>query len=341
MCIHPRNKCFWGGIAKYLKDNGLISEIQYVVDDEYIREDDIRAGVRRMSEFLIWHAASAPLVFGIDNYEIVMARKQKYAGIVRYMFDFHITMVNMVHVDWNAEYLRDNYHAFNTVYKILADDNSKKVMQNYLNAAVAGEFHDLFMECYEKIPYFGDLLRGKKIDRFFDCGAFDGDTIHDFVKYIDSYEKIYAFEPDKDNISKMRRRIQKENLHDVNVIEKGVWSETTALRLMSEGAPNSYISDEGNVTVEVICLDNIYDEVTNHSLIKMDIEGSEMKALEGAERIIAKKLPYLAICVYHKKEDLITIPQYIESIAGAGTYRFYLRFQGLGLSELVLVGIPA
>lgn len=327
-------------ISRYLKDNGLLPEIQYMVDDEYITEDDIEKGVCRVSEYLAGHAASAPLVFGFYNYEIILKKKEKYAGIVRYMFDFHITVVNDIRVEWNVRYLSDNYNAFNTVYRMLCDDKSRQVMQCYLNAAAAGEFHDLFVECHEKVPYFGDVLENKKIDRLFDCGAFDGDSIHDFVGYVDSYKKIYAFEPDKNNVLKIKQRIQEEKLHDVSIIEKGVWSETTVLHFMSEGKSSSHISADGDISIEVMRLDDMYDEIKDNCLIKMDIEGSELRAIEGAKRIIAEKLPYLAICVYHKREDLITIPKYIETITKSGSYDFYLRYQGLDLAELVLFAIP-
>lgn len=329
-----------GVISKYLKDNGLLSEIQYMVDDEYITEDDIRRGVCRMSEYLASHATCAPLVFGFYNFEVILQKKESYAGIVRYMYDFHITVVNNVRVAWSVEYLHNNYDAFNAVYRMLCDNKSQQVMQCYLNAAAAGEFYDLFMKCREKVPYFGDVLKNKKIDRLFDCGAFDGDSIHDFANYIVSYRKIYAFEPDKNNILKIERRIEKEKLHDINIIEKGVWSETTVLHFKSEGKSSSHISEDGDISIEVMRLDDMYDEVKDNTLIKMDIEGSELRAIEGARRIIAEKLPYLAICVYHKREDLITIPKYIESITKPGAYDFYLRYQGLDLAELVLFAIP-
>ena len=55
----------------------------------------------------------------------------------------------------------------------------------------------------------------------------------------------------------------------------------------------------------------------------MDIEGAELPALQGANKLINKNKPFLAICVYHKAKDLITIPQYIKQLNN--TYKFYLR----------------
>ena len=72
----------------------------------------------------------------------------------------------------------------------------------------------------------------------------------------------------------------------------------------------------------------------------MDIEGSELDALKGARNTISTKHPTLAICVYHKEQDLIQIPQFINSLVDDGVYKYYLRFHGLDLAELVFYAIP-
>lgn len=55
----------------------------------------------------------------------------------------------------------------------------------------------------------------------------------------------------------------------------------------------------------------------------MDIEGSELKALFGAEEIIKLQKPKLAICVYHKPEHLWEIPLYIKKILPE--YKLFFR----------------
>ena len=59
------------------------------------------------------------------------------------------------------------------------------------------------------------------------------------------------------------------------------------------------------------------------SFIKMDIEGAERAALRGAEQLIRRCRPDLAICVYHSISDLFEIPLYIHSIVPE--YCLYLR----------------
>lgn len=78
------------------------------------------------------------------------------------------------------------------------------------------------------------------------------------------------------------------------------------------------------------------------SLIKMDIEGSELKALEGAKNSIKNYMPALAICVYHRTEDLITIPQFIKTFeTNQRIYKLFLRkYHIMSNYELVLYAIP-
>lgn len=55
----------------------------------------------------------------------------------------------------------------------------------------------------------------------------------------------------------------------------------------------------------------------------MNIEGAELKALEGARGTIKTYKSILAVCVYYKRDDLLTIPAYIRSICSE--YKFYIR----------------
>ena len=55
----------------------------------------------------------------------------------------------------------------------------------------------------------------------------------------------------------------------------------------------------------------------------MDIEGSEKEAILGAQKTIKKYKPNLAICLYHKPEDLWELPLLINKIEP--NYKMYLR----------------
>ena len=101
----------------------------------------------------------------------------------------------------------------------------------------------------------------------------------------------------------------------------------------------SAVSDSGNVQISVDTIDNIVgDEFI--SFIKMDVEGAELNALKGAIKTLERCKPILALSAYHKKEDLITLPQFIKNIYG--DCKFYLRKHGgfTNLYSFDLYAIP-
>jgi len=59
-----------------------------------------------------------------------------------------------------------------------------------------------------------------------------------------------------------------------------------------------------------------YLEKVGHSvdLIKLDVEGSEMNVLKGAEKSILKFKPRMVISIYHCKEHLLDIPEFLLSL---------------------------
>jgi hypothetical protein len=68
--------------------------------------------------------------------------------------------------------------------------------------------------------------------------------------------------------------------------------------------------------------------------IKMDIEGAELNALQGAEQSLRAFRPSLAISVYHRDDDWVTIPDYLDSLDLG--YEFFLDHFTIYESETVL-----
>ena len=94
----------------------------------------------------------------------------------------------------------------------------------------------------------------------------------------------------------------------MKVYEEGLWNEIGEVSFLSGNKEKCFITESGDTTIRVTSIDDKLQEKPV-SIIKMDIEGSEMKALEGAKNTIKKFKPRLAICVYHRPEDIVDIPQ--------------------------------
>lgn len=180
-----------------------------------------------------------------------------------------------------------------------------------------------------------DVFEPVKDEIIVDAGCCDGMTDLQFLEWGDSrIKRIYAFESDKSNIEKCRKFIKSNCDGRIILVPKGCWNGTTELYVAGgAGTPGSYLGEEGEEKIEVTTIDSVVeDEIV--TFIKMDIEGAELNALKGAQRTIIKNRPRLAICVYHKRDDICDIPEYILSLVPE--YRFYMRHYATDVSETVL-----
>lgn len=145
---------------------------------------------------------------------------------------------------------------------------------------------------------------------FVDAGSFDGGTIQDFIPWTGGeYDKIFVFEPLKEMYEYVKDRCNAENWKNVITYKKAAWNQEETLFFTEEGS-GSRIEQEGNTRIEGIDINSIVgnEKVT---YIKMDIEGAELKALEGAKYTILKIKPKLTICIYHKSYDVVDLAEYI------------------------------
>lgn len=224
---------------------------------------------------------------------------------------------------YEYSFYSDNKVYFDDVYNQLSDEISKTTFAAFINARISG--NPIYIcDVRDGEQYFiKNIIRLTENEVFVDCGAFDGDTVLSFIKYSkNTYNRIYALEPDDKNFEKLTDCIEKNNIKGVVLLKKGVWNQEDVLKFSADASMVSAINEEGTISIEVDSIDNITsgDKVT---FIKMDIEGAELAALQGARKTISKNKPKLAISVYHKPEDLIEIPQYIKSLVPE--YNLYLR----------------
>lgn len=172
---------------------------------------------------------------------------------------------------------------------------------------------------------------------FVDGGAFDGNTTKYFLDTLLNRQGREGFaivcEPEKDFFNTINNTL-KDNKGKYEIFQKGLWNEKGILSFKQDSV-SSTIDVEGDESIEVDTLDHIINEPV--SFIKMDIEGAEYRALCGAKETIKKYMPRLAICVYHKKEDIVTIPKLVLEL---GKYDLFFRHYTLAESDTVLYALP-
>ena len=324
-------------ISEYLRTNGITRKPTYIIDDGY--DVSGRDDIIYLSVFLKEAASKAVVIFGFYNYAAVLQKKEEYVHNIYKMYDFHFGVVNDKRIKWDIQIAKEREENYRITYDLLTDENSKNIMQAYLDAATVGDFAGLY-KYHTEPSYFNVITNNMDVDTLIDCGAYDGDSIHDYIAEHKEYKRIIAFEPDPDNVKKIRLREERENIKNLLVINSGVYSYDGKLYFNAKGESNSHLSSEGDFEVSVTTIDKYIEKFSENSLIKMDIEGSELEALKGAQESIKRFTPVLTICVYHKEEDLIDIPQFINSLVGHCVYDYYLGFHGFDLAELVFYAIP-
>ena len=100
-----------------------------------------------------------------------------------------------------------------------------------------------------------------------------------------------------------------------------MWSSSTQLRFAGGTGASSHLSEGGDEVVSVVALDDALPSAPVN-MLKMDVEGAEIEALNGARELIARQRPCLAISAYHEPEHLWAILLHIKTMEPAYTFSF-------------------
>lgn len=239
---------------------------------------------------------------------------------------------------------RDYYFSLQTILEemhlLWADDASRSLFRAIMKFRLTGDATKLPAPDLTNPYHPTDIPCWKMPLRLVDCGAFDGDTLTDFIKNKIEVQAVAAFEPDLTNYAKLSRFVSshKKELPEVNLFPCGVHSSTAQLAFETGRGMASSISSRGTTIIQCVALDDAIPTLAPN-LIKMDIEGAEYNALLGARQIISTHIPGLAVSLYHRPEHLWQIPMLVESIAPR-KYKFFMRSHAMNDFELVLYAIP-
>ncbi len=264
--------------------------------------------------------------------------------VSQYQFDFldyylflkyaRTSLKEMHFISGSKEDISNNFDEYSKVYGALADEISKNQLYNILNFRYS--FNLRFMRGFDFIvekQYFEDFIHFEKNEVFVDAGAFDGTTTLDFIANANEWSEIHIFEPQANQMDIIKQKLKEYS--KIYYYNAGLYSEKATLSFnISDSA--SGICENGEALVDVLDLDSIVN--LEPTYIKMDIEGAELSAIDGSKNIILKHHPKLAICVYHKADDIHVIYNKIMSIRT--DYEVYLRHYTQGIYETVMYFVP-
>ncbi len=235
----------------------------------------------------------------IDNIKKIARETELYAPDVPVIPDGTI---------FNLEYVKKHKAELELAYSYLSDEQSKKVYENTVMFKLTGKIEYLF-ECETEQKEIFEILNIKNADNFIDLGAYNGDTVNEFLEHNKTYKKIIAVEPDKKNFRKLTANT--ENTENITRIQAAVGDADGQAVFKMSGGRNSAIGN-GGISIPQICVDGL--GVGGNTYIKFDVEGAEENAIKGAQKTIKIYKPSLNIAAYHKNSDIFLIPILVKSL---------------------------
>ena len=212
------------------------------------------------------------------------------------------------------------------VYNMLSDDMAKDTFLKLLKFRLLSDTINI-PTFPEKGMYFEyDLFPQIPDEVFVDCGACGGSSLIEFLEYNNHHFKgYYGIEPDLTNYSRLEDFIAKLDAKEqqkMRICNAAAYEHANGANFYILNGPGSFQADCGSHFIKTVKIDDILKE-EKASYIKMNIEGSEISALKGAEYQIKHYHPRLAIMGYHKTSDFWEVPTLIKTYCE--NYKLSLR----------------
>lgn len=294
------------------------------------------AGIFASDEFVRGHSFEGHLVhklsevedaLGCGNFIIALAFAAGYESLIKQIDS--IAKRNIVIVPdtdvvgvgaFTKQTLAENLESIEKVYSLLRDDKSKQVYIDVLKYKITGDISFLRECCTPPEEAYNNILRPCENEIYVDLGAYNGDTIRELLSFTGGrYEKIYALEPDKRNFRKLSEYTQ--NMKDIELYNAAAWNREDTLYFNAAGGRQGKLSSKG-VKTAALSVDGVL-QGERATYIKYDVEGAEAQALEGTKETIIKWSPKLCVALYHRAEDIFSLPLAVANICPE--YKLYVR----------------
>lgn len=221
---------------------------------------------------------------------------------------------------FDEEFVTKNAESISNARNLLADDLSKKVFDNTLEFYKTGELSLLDNITTDKDEAFSILSLGEN-ETYVDLGAYNGDTIDEFLHYTNGkYKHIIALEPNAKNYSKLQAHCSE--MERLELWQLGAYSHNTTLCFNNKAGRNSAIVAESTTKTPVAAVDTILcGRATTY--MKADVEGADFETILGMKNTLKMFKPKLNFSAYHRFEDIFRLPLLISGINPE--YKIYLR----------------
>jgi FkbM family methyltransferase len=223
---------------------------------------------------------------------------------------------------------------------IWSDDVSAELYRSILSFRLLWDTTVAPSPCVGPQYFPPDVVRFGAPLRFVDCGAFTGDTLADVARLGMAVESVFAFEPDRAHYERLvaySKEFSRLTGAAVSLWPCAVADKVGMMSFESDAGEAGRLHVGGSSQTLAVSLDEVLPSA-GPTYIKMDIEGAELRALAGATAMIRRSRPRLAICAYHRPEDLWEIPLFVRDLDLS--YDLYLRAHGHDSFDVVMYAVP-
>lgn len=315
------NAEYAGCVTEYLNENGIqIDDYFTDLPGDGLYYDDIK---KKYDEFSVIIGFYKPKILEekLESLKCEQCKNIYYLKRPR-LFDAK-TGVSFLTSKWLNE-----HRAFITkAYGLCDDELSRKTLLLYIKTYLTDDMSYL-NQVYNKEQYFTkEMLSFSEEETVVDAGAYTGDTLESYLALAaPSFRKYYAYEPSNENYVKLEQLVNQKGFNNVILYKAGLgerkeicWFEENNLEITASRVVEE-ADDKASYKIQIESIDETAPDAT---FIKADIEGMEMELLHGAKHTILRNKPKLAICAYHRAEDIFTIPLLLKE--WVPEYKIYFR----------------
>ena len=310
----------------YLTTKGLNSD--YVTDSFFHQKGEMWNGLPLINkEDVFSFGASAIVVigcsyaYGVDK--LLEAESINYVAFDTNLLGTDVFSERSHYVSAKEELLR-SFDKIEYVYRSLQDEKSKETLYNILSYRITLD-RALLAPIYDSNTYWGnDVIQSLAGDTVIDCGAYNGDTMEHFFQRGCSCNTYIALEPSPMYFEALKSCIKKNNYKNVLPFPVAAWDKKGYVSFSQTNGGASHVSGAGELMVQTDTIDSI-SAGRRVDCIKMDIEGAEIPALNGAVHSIRTYRPVVTASIYHQLSDLWEIPLLLKKMCPA--YQLFIRHQ--------------
>lgn len=195
----------------------------------------------------------------------------------------------------------------------LADEHSRLLLNDAVLFRLTGEKRYL-SRTTEPETDIAELYGEKNIRTMLDGGAFKGDSAALYAGALPTLTTIHAAEADARTFRHLSAYAEHETRCHVIPHHGALWDTDGELSYTSSASRGSGNAGQNHrakvVTVPSMTIDTLCRDM-DVDLIKLDVEGAEEKALQGAVETLDRCRPAMAVSLYHRTEDLWTLPLWL------------------------------